>query len=165
MKVERYLRMGAIVLSAGTGWFSYAVVSQSSHRIMTYFAFELSQNLYFVGLVLTYVLWAAVLKMRQTQALLVQLVLSLGIYFSACAASYSLSNLHPHLLRVRVLPGFRSSDACCRCRGRTRSGAFRKKRDCPPRALLWRCPDDGRNHIWFARWRSSCSFSCRIAGR
>jgi len=96
MKVERYLRMGAIVLLAGTGWFSYAVVSQSSHRIMTYFAFELSQNLYFVGLILTYVLWAAVLKMKQTHALLVQLVLSLGIYFSACAASYSLSNLHPH---------------------------------------------------------------------
>jgi hypothetical protein len=96
MKVERYLRMGAIVLLAGTGWFSYEVVSQSSHRMLTYFAFELSQNLYFVGLVLTYVLWAAVLKMRHTQALLVQLVLSLGIYFSACAASYSLSNLHPH---------------------------------------------------------------------
>jgi hypothetical protein len=97
MKVGRYLRMGAIVLLAGTSWFSYAVVSQSSHRILTYFAFELSQNLYFVGLVLTYVLWAAVLKMKQTHALLVQLVLSLGIYFSACAASYSLFNLHPTL--------------------------------------------------------------------
>jgi hypothetical protein len=95
MKVERYLRIGAIVLLAGTCWFTYAVVSQSSHRMLTYFAFELSQNLYFVGLVLTYVLWAAVLKMRHTQALLVQLVLSLGIYFSAYAASYSLSNLHP----------------------------------------------------------------------
>jgi hypothetical protein len=96
MKVERYLRIGAIVLLAGTCWFTYAVVSQSSHRMMTYFAFELSQNLYFVGLVLTYVLWAAVLKMRQTQTLLVQLVLSMGIYFSAYAASYSLSNLHPN---------------------------------------------------------------------
>jgi hypothetical protein len=96
MKVERYLRMGAIVLLAGTCWFTYAVVSQSSHRILTYFAFELSQNLYFVGLILTYVLWAAVLKMRHTQALLVQLVLSLGIYFSAYAAGYSLSNLHPN---------------------------------------------------------------------
>ena len=34
-------------------------------------------------------------KPMNTQALLVQLVLSLGIYFSAYAASYSLSNLHP----------------------------------------------------------------------
>jgi hypothetical protein len=96
MKVEKYLRMGAIVLLAGTALFTYGVVSQSSHRIMTYFVFELSQNLYFVGLVLTYVLWGAVLKLQQTNALLVQLVLSLGIYFSAYAASYSLSNLHPN---------------------------------------------------------------------
>jgi hypothetical protein len=104
MKVGRYLRLGAVLLLAGTSWFTYAVVSQSSHKILTYFAFELSQNLYFVGLVLTYVLWAAVLKMRQTPALLVQLVLSLGIYFSFFAACYALSNLHPTLYsRVSVL--------------------------------------------------------------
>src|SRR6201984_400365 len=96
LKVEKYLRLGAIVLLAGTCWFTYAVVSQSSHRMLTYFAFELSQNLYFVGLVLTYVLWAAILKLRETRPLLVQIVLSLGIYFSAYAASYSLSNLHPN---------------------------------------------------------------------
>ena len=97
MKVGRYLRFGALTLLAGTSWFTYAVVSQSSHKILTYFAFELSQNLYFVGLVLTYVLWAAVLKMRQTPTLLVQLVLSLGVYFSFFAACYALSNLHPTL--------------------------------------------------------------------
>ncbi len=97
MKVEKYLRMGAILLLAGTSWFSYAVVSQSSTRIFTHFAFELSQNLYFVGLVLTYALWAAVLKMRETRAHLVQLVLSLGVYFSAFAASYALSNLRPNM--------------------------------------------------------------------
>ena len=97
MQVGRYLRLGALTLLAGTSWFTYAVVSQSSHKILTYFAFELSQNLYFVGLVLTYVLWAAVLKMRQTPTLLVQLVLSLGVYFSFFAACYALSNLHPTL--------------------------------------------------------------------
>ena len=97
LKVERYVRLGAVVLLAGTAWFSYSVVSQSSHRIMTYFAFELSQNLYFVGLVLTYALWGTVLKMRESRTLLVQLVLSLGIYFSAAAASYALSNLYPSL--------------------------------------------------------------------
>src|ERR1700754_2883936 len=97
MKVGRYLRLGAVVLLAGTSWFNYAVVSQSEHRMLTHFAFELSQNLYFVGLVLTYVLWAAVLKMRQTPTLLVQLVLSLGVYFSFFAACYALSNLHPTL--------------------------------------------------------------------
>lgn len=97
MKVERYLRFGAVLLLAGTAWFSYAVINQSSHRILSHFAFELSQNLYFVGLVLTYVLWGAILKLRETRARLIQLVLALGIYFSAFAADYALRNLNTNL--------------------------------------------------------------------
>lgn len=97
MQVGAYVRLGAVFLLAGTSWFSYAVVSQSSSRMMTHFVYELSQNLYFVGLVLTYVLWGAVLKLRETRAHVVQFVLSLGVYFSAFAASYSLSNLRPSL--------------------------------------------------------------------
>jgi len=100
MKVERYLRLGAVVLLGGTAWFSYAVINQSSHRILSHFAFELSQNLYFVGLVLTYVLWGAILKLRETRTRLIQLVLALGIYFSAFAADYALRNLYPNLQPV-----------------------------------------------------------------
>ena len=95
MKVERYLRLGAVLLLGGTAWFSYAVISQSSHKILSHFAFELSQNLYFVGLVLTYVLWGAILKLRETRTRLIQLVLALGVYFSAFAADYALRNLYP----------------------------------------------------------------------
>ena len=97
MKVEQFLRLGAIVLLGGTAWFSYAVINQSSHRILSHFAFELSQNLYFVGLILTYVLWGAVLKLRETRARLIQFVLALGVYFSAFAADYALRNLYPNL--------------------------------------------------------------------
>ena len=97
MRVERYVRLGAVLLLAGTACFTYAVVSQSSHRMLTYFVFELSQNLYFVGLVLTYALWGAIVKLKETRALLVQFVLSLGVYFSAFAASYAMSNLRPDL--------------------------------------------------------------------
>jgi hypothetical protein len=97
LQAGRYLRLGAVLLLAGTAWFSYAVVNQSSARMLTHFVFELSQNLYFIGLVLTYALWGAILKLRETRALLVQLVLSLGVYFSAYAASYAISNLHPNL--------------------------------------------------------------------
>ena len=96
MKVERYLRFGAVVLLGGTAWFSYAVINQSQHKILTHFAFELSQNLYFVGLVLTYVLWGAILKLRETRTRLIQLVLALGVYFSAFAADYALRNLYPN---------------------------------------------------------------------
>src|SRR5437899_13032176 len=103
MKFERYLRLGAIFLLGGTAWFSYAVVQQSSHRILSHFAFELSQNLYFVGLILTYALWGAILKLRETRARLIQLVLALGVYFSAFAADYALRSLYPEFLLWRYV--------------------------------------------------------------
>jgi hypothetical protein len=93
LRFNRYLRLTAVLLLLGTAFFSYAVVAQSSGRLTTMFAFELSQNLYFVGLVLTYVLWGAILKLRETRARVVQFVLSLGLYFSGYAASYALGNL------------------------------------------------------------------------
>lgn len=93
LRFSKYLRLTAVLLLLGTALFTYAVVAQSSDRLSTNFAFELSQNLYFVGLVLTYVLWGAVLKLRETRTRLVQFVLSLGLYFSAYAASYALVNM------------------------------------------------------------------------
>jgi hypothetical protein len=101
MKVEKYVRLAAVILLAGTALFSYAVVHQSFHsfdKLLAGFVFELSQNLYFVGLVLTYVLWGAILKLRETRAQLIQLVLSLGVYFSAFAATFALENMFPDLL-------------------------------------------------------------------
>lgn len=95
LKVEKYVRLTALLLLAGTALFSYSVVQQSSHRMVTSFVYELSQNLYFVGLVLTYVLWGAILKLRETRTQLIQLVLSLGMYFSAFAAAFALRNMYP----------------------------------------------------------------------
>jgi hypothetical protein len=96
MKVEKYVRLAAVLLLAGTVLFSYAVVQQSQNKMLTGFFFELSQNLYFVGLVLTYVLWGAILKLRETRSQLIQLVLSLGVYFSAFAATFALENMFPN---------------------------------------------------------------------
>ena len=95
MRAEQYVKLGAVVLLGGTALFSYAVVNQSQAKLVTHFVVELSQNLYFVGLVLTYVLWGAVLKLRETRTRLIQLVLSLGVYFSLFAANYALRNLYP----------------------------------------------------------------------
>jgi hypothetical protein len=97
MRVEKYVRLIAVLLLVGTALFSYAVVQQSQDKMLTgsFFA-ELSQNLYFVGLVLTYVLWGAILKLRETRTQLIQLVLSLGIYFSAFAATFALGNMFPN---------------------------------------------------------------------
>ena len=48
-------------------------------------------------MVLTYLLWGAVLTLRETRARLIQLVLALGVYFSATAGIYALRNLFPGL--------------------------------------------------------------------
>lgn len=95
MSAHKLVRLGAVVLLAGTALFSYGVVQQSNSKMITGFVLELSQNLYFVGLVLTYVLWAAIMKLRESRTQLVQLVLSLGVYFSLFAATYALTNLYP----------------------------------------------------------------------
>lgn len=100
MQAEQYVKLGAVLLLGGTALFSYAVVYQSQAKLVTHFVVELSQNLYFVGLVLTYVLWGAVLKLRETRTRLIQMVLSLGVYFSLFAANYALRNLYPSMNSV-----------------------------------------------------------------
>jgi hypothetical protein len=107
LRFAKHMRLAAVVLLLGTAGFSYAVVAQSEHTLYTGsgFAYELSQNLYFVGIVLTYLLWGAVLKLRETRTRLVQIVLSLGLYFSAYAASYALYNVAPQYGVVRYAAG------------------------------------------------------------
>jgi hypothetical protein len=100
---SKQIRFGAVLLLLGTAAFSYGVVRQSEERLATSFAYELSQNLYFVGLVLTYILWGAVLKLREARTRLVQFILALGLYFSAYAASYALLNLADKFGVVRYL--------------------------------------------------------------
>jgi hypothetical protein len=97
MGVGKYLRGGALLLLAGTACISYYMVNTSSDKFFTRFAVEVSQNLYFVGVLLTYLLWGAMMKMHENRSRLTQLVLSLGVYFSAFAANYALHNLYPQL--------------------------------------------------------------------
>lgn len=102
LNAEKYVKLGTVLLLFGTCLFTYSVVMQSSAKLVTHFVVELSQNLYFVGLVLTYVLWAAILKLRETRTRLIQIVLSLGVYFSLLAANYAIRNLYPPLYSYSV---------------------------------------------------------------
>jgi hypothetical protein len=95
MAASRYIRAASVMLLSGTALFSYLVVRQNQGHLTSRIVVELDQNLYFVGVVLTYLLWGAVLKLRETRTRLIQLVLALGIYFSAYAAYYALRNLFP----------------------------------------------------------------------
>ncbi len=97
MGVRKQMRLGAMLVLGGTALISYHMVNSSSDRLITKFAYELSQNLYFVGVVLTYLLWGAMIKMRENRTRLMQLVLGLGVFLSAFAASYALRNLYPDL--------------------------------------------------------------------
>jgi hypothetical protein len=95
--VERYIRGGAVLLLALTCLFSYLTVRHSEGKLTARFASELEQNLNFVGVVLTYMLWGAIMKRRETRTRLVQLVLAVGIYFSAIAATYAVRGLFPQM--------------------------------------------------------------------
>jgi hypothetical protein len=96
MGVGKEIRAGAMLLLAGTAGISYYLVAASSSRFVTHFVAELAQNLYFVGVVLTYVLWGAMAKLRENRTFVLQLVLSLGVHVSLWAGSSAMYNLYAH---------------------------------------------------------------------
>ena len=95
MGVGKYIRAGAAMILAGTAGISFYLVAASSNRMITHFAVELAQNLYFVGVILTYLLWFAMAKLRENRTRVAQLVLSMGVYVSLSAGSYALNYLYP----------------------------------------------------------------------
>jgi hypothetical protein len=97
MGASAYIRGAAAILIVATAGFSYVVVHQNRDHLTSRFVVELGQNFYFVGVVLTYLLWGAILKLRETRMRLIQLVLALGMYFSVNAGTYALRNLYPGL--------------------------------------------------------------------
>ncbi len=94
---RRYVRGAAVILLAATAVFAVISAHSSGQGFTTEFAVELEQDLNFVGVVLMYVLWGAVVKLRESRVRLVQVVLALGVYFSAVAGTYALRNLFPDL--------------------------------------------------------------------
>ena len=82
MNVSGYIRGAAVLLLFATALFSYIVVHENRNHLTTRFVVELGQNLHFVGMVLTYLLWGAILKLRETRTRLIQFV-SRWAFFSA----------------------------------------------------------------------------------
>jgi hypothetical protein len=103
MQASKYVRGASLMLLVGTALVSFMIVRQSQDHLTGRFVVELSQNLYFVGLVLIYILWGAVMKLRETRTRVIQLVLALGIYFSAYSATYALRNLFPDLMLAKTI--------------------------------------------------------------
>jgi hypothetical protein len=103
MHASKMIRAASLMLLLGTACVSFMIVRQSQNHLTSRFVVQLSQNLYFVGLVLIYILWGAVMKLRETRTRVIQLVLALGIYFSAYSATYALRNLFPDLALARTI--------------------------------------------------------------
>jgi hypothetical protein len=96
-KIGKYIAGGAFLLLALLFAFSYRAAHSGTGFLNARFAVELEQNLNFAGVVLTYLLLGAALKLRETNTRLFQLVLASGIYFSAIAATYAARSLFPQL--------------------------------------------------------------------
>jgi len=103
MNLGKYVHGATVTLLAATALFAYRVVQSNTDHLTTRFVVEMSQDLYFVGVVMTYLLWVAVFKFRETRTRLVQLVLALGVYFSGSAALYAFGNMFPDLHMVANL--------------------------------------------------------------
>lgn len=106
MNASAYIRRVATALLLGTALFSYLIVYRHRDNLSGQFVVAFGQNLYFVGVVLTYILWGAIFKLGETRRRLVNFVLALGIYFSGIAGAYALRNLFPSLepLILRWIP-------------------------------------------------------------
>lgn len=96
MGVGKHIRAGAMLILGGTAGIAYYLVAVSANRLVTHFVAELGQNLYFVAVVLTYLLWGAMAKLHENRTRVVQLVLSMGVYVSLSAGSYAINNLYPN---------------------------------------------------------------------
>jgi len=105
-RVNWHITGATLVLILATGIFSYVVVRQNETRLTTRFVLVLNQNLHFVALAFTYVLWGVMAKLRETRTRLVQLVLALGISYSGTAVTFALRTLFPAvpMNALRLLP-------------------------------------------------------------
>jgi hypothetical protein len=96
-QVSRHLRVAAAVVFGAVVLVTFSVVQDQKDHLYTRLVVGVSRNLYFIGMVLTLLLCSALVHMHETRLRLVQLVGSLGIYFSAYSATYALRYLFPEM--------------------------------------------------------------------
>lgn len=102
MPRRRVVSLSAAALLA-TAWFSYSVVSAGSHRLITHFAVEFSQNTYFLCCLAVVLLWAWKVRNDPEDWLAARFVNVLTVYFSLFFLGYGVGQLAPHLASVNNL--------------------------------------------------------------
>jgi len=91
--VRPTLAFAFLLLLSVSGRFVWASV----YRLDSQFVYEFQQNIYFVGVLLTFLLWLSLSYLSAQNTRFVLLVSGLGIYFAALAGNYALQFLAPAL--------------------------------------------------------------------
>ncbi len=78
-------------------------IAGSVDRLYSRFVIEFQQNLYFVGVLLTFLLWMSVNYLAVQSRRFSLLVSGLGIYFAAHAANYAIRFLFPSLSALTLV--------------------------------------------------------------
>lgn len=102
--IARYIRILAFVALATTTVYSIAVVEIKRKLLTTDFAIELSENLYFVGIVLIYLLWPIVIRRRDPRLRLALIITAFGVYCSGEGLTYVLHGFFPDFFLWRYIP-------------------------------------------------------------
>ncbi len=100
---HKYVRPTLAIFFLLIAGISALFISGSVDRLYSHFVIEFQQNLYFVGVLLTFLLWMAVSYLHVRSRRFTLLVSGLGIYFAAHAASYALWFLFPVLAPLIVV--------------------------------------------------------------
>ena len=87
---HRYVRPTLAIFFLLVVGISTLFVLENYSRLYSRFVIELQQNMFFVGVVLTFLLWISMNYLHAENRRFVLLVSGLGIYFSAHAANYAL---------------------------------------------------------------------------
>lgn len=85
------------VLLVGISWL---YISRSSGHLYSRFIIEFQQNMFFVGVLLTFLLWLSMMYLGAETRHFALLVSGLGIYFAAHACNYAARALFPMLADV-----------------------------------------------------------------
>jgi len=87
---NKYVRLILAFFFLGVVIVSGLFISGSIERLYSRWVIEFQQNMYFVGVLLTFLLWMTMTYLRAETRRFVLLVSGMGIFFSAHAANYAL---------------------------------------------------------------------------
>ena len=100
---HKYVRPTLAIFFLLIAGVSALFISGNVDRLYSSFVIEFQQNLYFVGVLLTFLLWMAVSYLDVQSRRFSLLVSGLGIYFAAHAANYAIRFLFPSLSALTLV--------------------------------------------------------------